>query len=167
VLTEPQASFLITLMRNGDIVVDFKLALSRGFFDMREKLRSGQSDPFAALPPEHRALVVLMCENAQIKAKQDQLAAVQSEQADSIKRIEARQTGFENGASYFTVIGFGAMRGIKIDLKDAIRIGRRAGALSKERGISVSKVRDVRFGQVNSYHEEVLEAALVELHGGM
>ena len=37
-LNEPQATFLITLMRNSDIVTKFKLALVMEFYRMREKL---------------------------------------------------------------------------------------------------------------------------------
>ena len=77
-----------------------------------------------------------------------------------------KQSAFEDGAGYFTVIGYGAMHGIKIDHATAIRVGRRAGELSKRDGIPVGKVRDVRFGQVNSYHESMLDAAFIEMRGG-
>jgi phage regulator Rha-like protein len=167
ILNEPQSSFLISLMRNGDVVVDFKLALSKGFFEMRAQLATPAADPFAHIPPEHRALVALMCENAAIKAKQEELAHAQAAQQDSIKRIEAKQSAIENGAAYFTVIGYGTWRGITFSLTDAAALGRRASTLSKAAGIAVDAVRDPRFGKVNSYHESMLEAALSGLHGGM
>ncbi|AEY64843.1 Rha family transcriptional regulator [Clostridium sp. BNL1100] len=34
-LNEPQATFILTLMRNSEIVVDFKLALTKEFYRMR------------------------------------------------------------------------------------------------------------------------------------
>lgn len=37
-LNEPQASLLIAFMRNSEIVVEFKVALVKGFFDMRAAL---------------------------------------------------------------------------------------------------------------------------------
>lgn len=166
VLNEQQSSVLIAYMRNSQIVRDFKKALVKGFFEMRSKLRA-EPDPFAHIPPEHRALVTLLCESAAIKAKQAEIEATQTAQADSIKRIEAKQSAAENGASYFTVIGYGAFRGIKISLTDAATIGRRASSLSKAAGIAIDKVRDPRFGEVNSYHESMLEKALADIHGGM
>ena len=117
------------------------------------------TDPLAHIPPEHRALVALLCENAEIKA-------TQAVQAESIKRIEAKQSAFEDGASYFTVIGYGSMHGAKVSTTNAVRIGKRAAAYSKVEGISIEKVRDVRFGLVNSYHESVLDTAFAEVMGG-
>lgn len=163
ILNEHQATLLVTFMRNIGIVKDFKIALVKGFYEMREKLRS--TDPLAELPPEHRALVALMVDNAKIKAKQEEIVATQETQAENIKRLEVKQSAFEDGVGYFTVIGYGAMHGIKVDHATAIRVGRRAGELSKRQGIPVGKVRDVRFGQVNSYHESVLDSAFIDAGG--
>ncbi len=162
-LNEQQSALVIAYMRNSEIVRQFKIALIKGFFDMRAQL-SAQSS-LAELPPEQRALVALMVDNARIKAQQQEIVATQESQAESIKRLEVKQSAFEDGAGYFTVIGYGAMHGIKIDHATAIRVGRRAGELSKRQGIPVGKVRDVRFGQVNSYHESMLDAAFIEMGG--
>jgi hypothetical protein len=126
-----------------------------------------QPDVLATLPAEHRALVAIMIDNVSIKVKQAEQDAIQSAQADSIKRIEAKQCAVENGAAYFTVIGYGTWRGITFSLTDAAALGRRASTLSKAAGIAVDTVRDPRFGKVNSYHESMLEEALSGLHGGM
>lgn len=166
VLNEQQSALIIAYMRNTEIVRSFKVALIKGFYEMRAKLNA-PADPLATLPPEHRALVALMCENAAIKAKQAELAATQVVQQESIKRIEAKQSAIENGAAFFTVIAYGTIRGIKFSLADAAAIGRRASVLSKAAGIAIDKVRDPRFGEVNSYHESMLDAALSKLHGGM
>ncbi len=44
-LNEPQATLLLTFMRNSEIVVRFKVALVKAFFAMRDQLRSGQGGP--------------------------------------------------------------------------------------------------------------------------
>lgn len=160
-LNEQQSALVIAYMRNSEIVRQFKIALIKGFFDMRAQLSAQNS--LAELPPEQRALVALMVDNARIKAQQQEIIATQESQAESIKRLEVKQSAFEDGAGYFTVIGYGAMHGIKIDHATAIRVGRRAGELSKRQGIPIGKVRDVRFGQVNSYHESMLDAAFIEM----
>lgn len=163
ILNEHQATLLVTFMRNIGIVKDFKIALVKGFYEMRAKLTA--SDSLSELPPEHRALVALMVDNAKIKAQQEKIVITQETQAESIKRLEVKQSAFEDGVSYFTVIGYGSMHGIKVDHATAIRVGRRAGDLSKREGIPVGKVRDVRFGQVNTYHESMLDAAFISIGG--
>lgn len=147
------------------MVMSESYAVQAKVYDRMTELESGIADPLATLPPEHRALVALMVDNAKIKAQQSEIIAKQETQAESIKRLEAKQSGFEDGVSYFTVIGYGAMHGLKLDNAAAIRIGKRAGQLSKRKGLSVGKVRDVRFGLVNSYHESILDTAFIEAGG--
>ncbi|WP_409266803.1 hypothetical protein [Massilia sp. BHUDP2] len=136
-------------------------------YDRIAALEAGRADPFAMLPPEQRALVQLMCDNVQIKARQAEIEAKQNEQQESIKRIEAKQSAFENGHSFFTAMGFCGLRDIKLSMRDMQRLGRRAGAISRKRGVPIDRVRDARYGMVNSYHEETLAQALNEIHGGM
>ncbi len=68
ILNEPQATFLVTLMRNSPEVVQFKVALVKAFYSMREKLHrdqvrylQGVNDTIKAqnekLTRENRALV--------------------------------------------------------------------------------------------------------------
>jgi len=167
VLNEQQSTLLLTYMRNSEIVRQFKKTLVHKFFEMRTKLRNTMVDPLAGLPPEQRVLVSLMVEQAAIKNAQAQLASAQAEQQASIHRLEAKQSAIEKGAAFFTVIGYGTYRGIKFSLADAAALGRKASALSKANKIAVDKVRDPRFGVVNSYHETMLDQALAALHGGM
>lgn len=148
------------------MVMSESYAVQAKVYDRMTELEGGIQNTLAELPPEQRALVALMVDNARIKAQQQEIVATQESQAESIKRLEVKQSAFEDGAGYFTVIGYGAMHGIKIDHATAIRVGRRAGELSKRQGIAIGKVRDVRFGQVNSYHESVLDAAFIEMGGG-
>lgn len=56
-LNEPQATFLITCMRNSPVVIEFKLALVRAFFGLRDGVRHVESEDGPALPntPAHRS----------------------------------------------------------------------------------------------------------------
>lgn len=128
--------------------------------DRWQELEAKVANPYSTLPPEQQALVNLMLDNVAIKA-------TQAQQADAIKRLESKQSAFENGASFFTVIGYGVHKGIAFGLTDAAALGRAASKLSKEKGIAIDSVRDPRFGRVNSYHESMLDAALNKIHGGM
>jgi Rha family phage regulatory protein len=82
---------------------------------------------------------------------------------DRLKRIESRQQAFEDGAKYFTVLGFAVWKALPpIDIKTAARIGKMATKLSKEAGVPIDRVPDPRFGVVNSYHESMLNKALAQ-----
>lgn len=153
------------------MVMSESLKVQTRVYDRLATMESGTlpvaADPLDILPPEQRALIALMVEQAAIKDAQVQLANVQATQQESIKRIEAKQSAIENGVSYFTVIGYGSYKGIKFSNSDAAAMGRKASALSKAAGIPTEKVRDPRFGEVGSYHESMLEQALTALYGGM
>ena len=166
ILNEQQSALVITYMRNNEMVKAFKKALIKGFYEMRTALQN-VADPLASLPAEHRALITLMIDNAAIKAKQDEQASIQAEQQESINRLEAKQTAFEEGHSFFTAMAFCAMRAIKLVMSDMQRMGKLASAYSKANNIPIDKTRDARYGYVNMYHESALENALEEIHGGM
>lgn len=161
------AQFSLSFRDTMVVVSGYSSELRAKIIDRWQELEAGAADPLAALPAEQRALVALMVDNAAIKAQQAAQALQIEAQADSIKRIEAKQSAFANGAAFFTVIGYGVHRGISFGLTDAAALGRAAGKLSREAGIAIDKVSDPRFGKVNSYHESMLDAALIKLHGGM
>jgi len=82
---------------------------------------------------------------------------------DKVKRIEANQQAFDEGLKRFTVVGFFVFRGLPaLSLTDTAQFGKRAAALSRERGVLIDRVRDPRFGLVGSYHEDILQAVLDE-----
>ena len=57
-LNEPQATFLIALMRNSEIVVRFKVELVKAFFALRDQLRAQQeasAPPILSRDPAHVA----------------------------------------------------------------------------------------------------------------
>lgn len=105
------------------------------------------------------ALEIIQAQTAILIEQERKLA----EHDDRLKRIEAKQAAFEEGVSYFTVLGYAAYKGINVDLSTAQQIGRQAAQLSKEKGFLVDKVRDPRFGMVNSYHESVLDECIAGL----
>ena len=58
---------------------------------------------------------------------------------------------------YFTIVGFGTLHHISVNLKQAGILGRRATALCKERNLSTDRTPDPRFGEVKMYPASVLE----------
>lgn len=67
-LNEPQSTFLISLMRNSEIVTGFKLALVKEFYRMRQALSAPR--PVAELDRRQLALMVLEAEDAREAAEQ-------------------------------------------------------------------------------------------------
>lgn len=72
---------------------------------------------------------------------------------NNIKTIEAKiETHNED---YFTISGYASLRGIKVDISKCNMLGRKASKISKEYGYDTGKAKDVRFGQVNTYHTDI------------
>jgi len=127
--------------------------------ELEARIARPQADPLATLPPEQRALVALMVEQAETKKRLEITE-------DKVSRIEAKQQAFEEGCKYFTVVGYAVWKGLPpVSLSEAATIGKRASKLSAERGVAIDRVRDPRFGMVNSYHESILEAVIEEFLG--
>jgi hypothetical protein len=120
-------------------------------------------DPMASLSPEHRALVALLIESSAIKAEQAVQAAAIAVQAESIKRIECNQIAAVASVQSFTAMGFSIFKGVPMSQIELTKLGRKASAISKKRGITVDQVSDTRFGRVGSYHVTVLDEALEEI----
>ncbi len=79
-----------------------------------------------------------------------------------IKQIEARTAQLEakyntSNADYYTIMGYANLIKKTISYKEAQSYGQRAVALSQKLGLTIDKVKDARFGVVNSYALEVLE----------
>lgn len=98
-----------------------------------------------------------------MEAQQAQLA----DHEDRLARVESRQTAMEEGAGYFTVLGYiNYCKLPTIDFPTAQGIGRKATRLSNERGVHIGKATDPRFGEVNTYHESILDAVMRGRKGG-
>lgn len=95
-LNEQQATFLLTLMRNSEIVVRFKLALVRAFFELRDRARL----PAATTMPAsvaHRADHVVSaarCFNGMMRAAQS-LKLGQARAALAANQAALRHTGVD------------------------------------------------------------------------
>ncbi|MDR3133269.1 MAG: Rha family transcriptional regulator [Prevotellaceae bacterium] len=57
---------------------------------------------------------------------------------------------------YFTIVGYGTLHHIHVDLKQAASLGRKATEICKARGIETDRIPDPRFGEVKMYPMEIL-----------
>ena len=73
---------------------------------------------------------------------------------NAIAGNQAKQIEFVQ--DYYSIKGYASKLGHQIAFSEALNIGRAAGKISRDRGIEIRKVDDEAFGQVNSYHVDVL-----------
>ncbi len=84
--------------------------------------------------------------------------------AQALKKINERLTSLEAKShynsgytGYWTIAAWCKLNKFSLTLDEANRKGRGAVKLSKEWDVEIGKVRDERFGEVNSYREDVLD----------
>jgi phage anti-repressor protein len=58
---------------------------------------------------------------------------------------------------YFTIVGYGTLHHISVNLKQAASLGRKASDICKIRGVETDKIPDPRFGEVKMYPANVLD----------
>ncbi len=78
-----------------------------------------------------------------------------------IKANSCELDRFKNGQGYwYTVLGYAKLQNIQLSLQQSKELGNRASALCRIAGIVPDKVRDPRFGVVNTYPEHILSEIL-------
>lgn len=145
------------------MVMSESLAVQAKVYDRMTELEAQRVDPMASLSPEHRALVALLFESSAIKAEQAAQAGALAAQAESIRRIESNQIAAVASVQSFTALGYSLYRDLGLSKIELGRLGKKASAISKARGITIDQVGDGRYGRVGSYHISVLDDALVEI----
>ena len=145
ILNEQQSTFLLTLMRNSEVVVRFKLELVREFYRLRSAQFPQVSDPRTA------ALIESLVRFDQLEQQQKVLQAQTAALTNRLDQIETAQT-------HFTVVGYmNTVAHKSVPLTEASTIGRRATKLCKERDLDIGSVPDPRFGRANTYPKHILD----------
>lgn len=91
------------------------------------------------------------------------LMAVQNmvDQERKVSQLDNRLTQLEAKTAtrpeYMTIMGYAILTHVQVSLTTAAAIGRKASKICKEKGYTIDKIKDPRFGLVGSYPESVLE----------
>lgn len=88
------------------------------------------------------------------------LKSVQQRQNEHEKRLEyleAKTHQNSGHTGYWTITAWCRLNNLNLNIHEAMQKGREAARISKEWRVSIGKVPDERFGEVNSYREDVLE----------
>ncbi len=118
-----------------------------------ELLRTGKVE----LKPKTSAELLL--QNVQLLVDHERSI---NEIKEDIKLLKAKQN--TSNDNYFTIAGYGSLKGLKIDRDTANIAGRRSVKLCKDLGYVIGKVQDSKYGSINTYPVDVIETILSEMN---
>lgn len=99
-------------------------------------------------------------ENRQIALQRQQL--LQRKRTDKLEQTVSDHDAelervFNPDGKQFTIRGYASRLGIPISLKEANKLGRKASKLSDKLGYPKDKMPDPRYGEVGTYHQDILD----------
>lgn len=80
----------------------------------------------------------------------------QTELEHTFAEVKAKQEALTDCSNYFSVLAFANLHNIGLTNGKLSAISKKAGRLSKERGIAIGTISDPRWGKVKTYHKAVL-----------
>ena len=121
------------------------------FIECEKKLQQAQQ------PPQSMEEMLLM--SAQLLVENKKAIAQMNQEVAEVKNdiIELKAKANTTDANFYSIVGYASLVGRKADFSAAASLGKKASTLSRSMGIMIGKVYDPRFGQVNTYHKDVLE----------
>lgn len=99
-----------------------------------------------------------------IKALENKQKLMQGHQNGMDRRMSRLEQRIAYVSNWSTVAGYGIRHKIDMSLKRAMEIGRKAVKLAEQNNYTIQKVRDLRFGTVNSYPDWVLRNIFSEYY---
>lgn len=144
--TKYLAEYILTLDTAKEIAMvegNSKGKQARQYFIDKEKQLNGLVKPTSQIDALVQSVLIL-------KEQEQRLTNVEQD----VLLLKAQNT---TRPDYLTVVGYAVLNGIKIGLVVAARIGAKAKALCKSKGITVESIPDPRFGRVGMYPAFVLE----------
>lgn len=109
--------------------------------------------------PTKLMMVQMLSQLAEVEDRQNKLEALVP------KLIDEAALRIGGHAGYMTILAYARMRRLRISATYAASLGKAAAKACAELGYEIQKVPDARFGQINAYPEEVLEAVFNEEEG--
>lgn len=99
---------------------------------------------------------------AQLLLSQAQVLVEQEKRMDHIEKkvqhLEAKVATSET--DYYTISGYCAIKNKKVPLSKATLLGKKCAKLSRELDYEIGKVKDQKYGTINTYHIDVLEQVI-------
>jgi Rha family phage regulatory protein len=133
---------LLVMGFTGKDALNFKLEFIEAFNQMEKQLKE-VAKPLS--PAE------MFLQNAQLMVEHDKRI---SNVETKLHVLDARTA---TRPDYFTIVGFGTLHHVSVNLKQASSLGRKASEICKQRGLQMDRIPDPRFGEVKMYPKNVLE----------
>lgn len=108
-----------------------------------EELETQQQKPVSTLDFLSTQLELMRKQEAQIN--------------ENRSRIDLLEAKTATKPDYFTIVGYGTLNNISVNIKLASKLGRQASKICKEQGLLMDEIPDARFGKVRMYPKTVLE----------
>jgi uncharacterized protein YggU (UPF0235/DUF167 family) len=166
--------------KNGIVIANGKLKdfnkaeteiLSRAFYKVVPAVIKTAIDNTFALPKAQPLANAELAITGKVNNQVEQLGAMVSNLAvmfqESMKMMQAQQNQItailskpkeiEFIQDYYTIKGYANKIKLVLTFSEALSIGRAAGKLSRDKSVEIRKADDERFGEVNSYHIDVLK----------
>jgi KilA-N domain len=100
----------------------------------------------------------MFLQNAQILVEhENRIGVVEQKQIETDDKILQLESKIVTRPSYFTVMGYAVIRKMHLTPKRALSLGKAASQMCRDKGFETDKVRDDRYGHVNSYPEVILK----------
>jgi hypothetical protein len=123
---------------------------------IQELLTTGKTELKETAPTGFSATLRLLAQQweAQEKINADVRQEL-DETAERLSELEAKILSTDE--KYYTIAGYCSLNGIPCPLHLAKEWGKKAVALSSQKQIPTGSAHDERFGQVRTYHEDILK----------
>lgn len=148
-LNEDQVYFAITLNRNSDKAIQFKIELVKVFSKAREALSSFGDDPVMAAMAQTMAI---RKQQLELIEKQKEMAVRQEKFADDLQDVKNIYT-----TGHMAIIGKANLLGFSMPHEEARRLGVIAASLSRRQGYPIYDVPHPVFARINTYHPDILD----------
>lgn len=127
------------------------------FIEIEKKYKQLANKPMSMLDILANQIALLQQQEREM-ANVKQIQNVQQNELDKhteeLKEIKAKV--ITSHSDYYTVAGYANLRGVSLDIRQASMKGRMCAKLSKDYDYHIGKVKDERFGEVNTYHLDIL-----------
>jgi len=141
------------------MAMSYSYDLQAKVFDKMTALEQQVAAPVtpAVRDPRTAALIEALVRQDALEQEQQRQALAVAQMQESVAVLEAK---LDTQTKYFSIMGWCNLQGRKLDEPTAAKLGKQCAQRSRFEGIHIGRVSDARHGEVNSYHQSVLEAVL-------
>lgn len=150
-ITRDGFSFLV-MGFTGAQAAKFKEDFINAFNKMENALKATPKSSLDLARESIQALTLMYNAIEQQNARLSSHEEIINQLGQRITEVE----GTRNGEYFFTIMAYASIRNKPVNLKIAAHLGKLATPRCKDLGIEVGRIKDPRFGMINTYPESVL-----------